>query len=110
LTILVRLGPVATRELRGASGMDKGQMSRALLELEKRKLVKRNADSTHELRQFLVISKAGMELYERIMPDARRSQMALLEALTMQERRVLDSALRKLKALAEAGIGDAADL
>ena len=36
LTMLVRLGSVPTRELRQASGMDKGQMSRALSELEKR--------------------------------------------------------------------------
>jgi DNA-binding MarR family transcriptional regulator len=109
LTILVRLGTVSTRELRNASGMDKGQMSRALLELEKRKLVRRSADVTHELRQVLVISKSGMELYERIMPDARRSQMALLDGLTMQERKVLDSALSKLKALAEADVSGDAD-
>ena len=101
LTMLVRLGSVPTRELRQASGMDKGQMSRALSELEKRKLLERDADANHELRQVLRISTAGAALYRSIMPDARRSQAALLAHLTLQERKALDSALRKLKTLAE---------
>jgi DNA-binding MarR family transcriptional regulator len=101
ITMLVRYGSVTTRELRQASGMDKGQMSRALRELEKRNLLERDADATHELRQVLRISAAGNALYRRIMPDARKSQAALLGHLTLQERRALDSALRKLKALAE---------
>jgi DNA-binding MarR family transcriptional regulator len=102
LTMLVRHGSVTTRTLRQASGMDKGQMSRALSELEKRKLLERDADANHELRQVLRVSEAGTALYRRIMPDARRSQAALLGHLTLQERKALDSALRKLKALAEA--------
>lgn len=102
LTILKRLGPIQTRTLRGATGMDKAQVSRALLELERRGLVQRRADASHELRQVLVISKPGLELYGRIMPDARRSQAAMLDVLTQQERTALDSALRKLKAFAEA--------
>jgi DNA-binding MarR family transcriptional regulator len=101
ITMLVRYGSVTTRELRQASGMDKGQMSRALRELEKRKLLERDADATHELRQVLRISAAGNALYRRIMPDARKSQAALLGHLTLAERKALDSALRKLKALAE---------
>jgi DNA-binding MarR family transcriptional regulator len=101
LTMLKRYGPVTTRALRDASGMDKGQISRALLQLEARKLVKRSTDATHELRQVLQISSAGTDLYEKIMPDARRSQAALLDGLTIEERKVLDSALRKLKALVE---------
>ena len=102
LTMLVRYGSVTTRKLRDASGMDKGQMSRALRELEQRRLLERDADVTHELRQVLRISDAGTALYNRIMPDARKSQAALLAHLTLGERKALDSALRKLKALAEA--------
>jgi len=99
---LVRYGSVTTRKLRDASGMDKGQMSRALRELEQRGLLERDADATHELRQVLRISDAGTTLYNRIMPDARKSQAALLAHLTLGERKALDSALRKLKAVAEA--------
>jgi DNA-binding MarR family transcriptional regulator len=102
LTMLVRYGSVTTRKLRDASGMDKGQMSRALRELEQRALLERDADATHELRQVLRISDAGTALYNRIMPDARKSQAALLAHLTLGERKALDSALRKLKTVAEA--------
>jgi DNA-binding MarR family transcriptional regulator len=56
LTILVRFGSGTTRALRDASKMDKGQMSRALLALEKRKLVQRTQDETHELRQLLELT------------------------------------------------------
>jgi DNA-binding MarR family transcriptional regulator len=87
--------------------MDKAQVSRALLELERRGHVHRRADAGHELRQVLVISKSGMELYRRVMPDARRSQAAMLQVLTLQERKALDSALRKLKEFAEAEAADA---
>jgi DNA-binding MarR family transcriptional regulator len=107
LTMLVRYGSVTTRELRDASGMDKGQMSRALRELEIRQLLERDPDATHELRQVLRISSAGAALYRRIMPDARQSQFALLAQLTLQERKALDSALRKLKIMAEAGAAEA---
>jgi hypothetical protein len=41
------------------------------------------------------------------MPDARQSQFALLAQLTLQERKALDSALRKLKIMAEAAAAEA---
>lgn len=102
LTILVRFGSGTTRALREASKMDKGQMSRALLELEKRKLVQRSQDETHELRQLLELTEKGLQLYQRIMPNARRAQVALLKQLTVDERKMLDIAINKLSAAAEA--------
>lgn len=101
LTILVRFGSGTTRALREASRMDKGQMSRSLLALEKRKLVQRTQDETHELRQLLELTDKGLQLYQRIMPNARRAQVVLLRQLTVDERKVLDSAINKLSAAAE---------
>jgi len=106
LTMLVRYGSGTTRALRDASKMDKGQMSRALLGLERRKLVQRRADATHELRHVLQISDKGLELYRQIMPQARRAQVALLQHLTIEERKTLDSVINKLKAVAESEIED----
>ena len=102
LTILVRFGSGTTRALREASRMDKGQMSRALLALEKRKLVQRTRDETHELRQLLELTDKGLQLYQRIMPNARRAQVVLLKQLTVDERKMLDIAINKLSAAAEA--------
>jgi DNA-binding MarR family transcriptional regulator len=104
ITMLVRYGSGTTRMLRDASKMDKGQMSRALLGLERRKLVQRRTDSTHELRHVLQITDKGLELYRRIMPNARREQMALLRHLTIEQRKALDTVLNKLKAVAESEI------
>lgn len=101
LTMLVRYGAGTTRALRDASKMDKGQMSRALLGLEKRKLVQRTKDETHELRHVLQITEQGLKLYRQIMPNARRAQVALLKHLTVDERRMLDTVINKLKAVAE---------
>ncbi len=100
LTILVRHGPGTTRELRDVSRMDKGQMSRALLTLERRDLVRRSRDATHELRHHLEISEQGLALYRRIMPTARRVQAALLRHLTIEERKTLDVVIDKLNAAA----------
>lgn len=102
LTMLVRYGAGTTRMLRDASKMDKGQMSRALLGLEKRKLVRRTQDEAHELRHVLQITEQGLKLYKQIMPNARRAQAALLNHLTIEERKVLDTVFNKLKGMAEA--------
>ncbi len=102
LTMLVRHGPGTTRALRAASKMDKGQMSRALLGLEKRKLVQRTQDETHELRHVLEITERGLQLYQRVMPNARRAQVALLKQLTVDERKTLDTVINKLNAATEA--------
>lgn len=102
LMMLVRQGSGTTRALREASKMDKGQMSRALLGLEKRRLVQRTQDETHELRHVLEITEKGLQLYRRIMPKARRAQAALLRHLTIDERKALDTVINKLKAVAEA--------
>ena len=102
LTMLVRYGSGTTRALRDAWKMDKGQMSRALLGLEKRKLVQRTQDETHELRHVLEITEKGLQLYQRIMPNARRAQVALLRHLTVDERKTLDTVINKLTAVAEA--------
>jgi len=98
----VRCGPGTTRALRSASKMDKGQMSRALLALEKRKLVRRRLDETHERRHVLEITEKGLQLYQRIMPAARRAQVALLKHLTIEERKTLDAVINKLNAAAAA--------
>lgn len=100
LTVLVRHGSGTTRELRDASKMDKGQMSRALLALERRGLVRRSRDATHELRHRLEISEQGLALYRRIMPMARRVQATLLRRLTIEERKTLDVVIDKLNAAA----------
>lgn len=102
LTMLVRHGAGTTRALRDASQMDKGQMSRALLGLEKRRLVQRSQDETHELRHVLQVTEKGLRLYQRIMPKARRAQAGLLKHLTIDERKVLDTVINKLRAVAEA--------
>lgn len=103
LTMLMRCGgSCTTRALRDASKMDKGQMSRALLDLGKRKLVQRTQDEAHELRHVLAITERGLQLYQRIMPNARRVQAALLKQLTVDERKTLDTVINKLNAAAEA--------
>lgn len=100
LTMLARHGSGTTRELRDASKMDKGQMSRALLALERRDLVRRSQDATHELRHRLEISEQGLVLYRRIMPMAQRVQATLLRRLTIEERKTLAAVIDKLNAAA----------
>ncbi len=101
LSLLARRPPMSPREVNSISGMDKGQISRSLALLAEKRLVERRPDATDGRRQVISITRQGVRLFERILPDARRSQAALLNSLSIREREALRSIIAKLAATAQ---------
>jgi DNA-binding MarR family transcriptional regulator len=78
---LGRHPPMSVARLAGAVGMDKGQISRALAGLVKRKLVAK-AVNARDTREVLVsLTRAGLAAHDRIVSGAIERQKCLLEGI-----------------------------
>lgn len=91
-----RHGELHASALSRLSLMDKAQISRALQPLIDRGWVLRRADPQHARRHLLQLSEAGQALFDEVLSRARPYQAALLNALTAEERAMLDRILDKL--------------
>jgi DNA-binding MarR family transcriptional regulator len=100
LSTVARWSEVPMRDICARSNMDKAQISRTVGDLVSTGLIERTADPTHGKRQILRATATGRRIVKRILPDAQRSQAALLAALSTSERAALFSALGKLSAAA----------
>jgi DNA-binding MarR family transcriptional regulator len=80
------------------SGHLKAGVSRAVIALEKKALVTRQADTTDSRRQLLFLTDAGRDLYRAYIPRLREREQAMLACLSKAERRQLDRLLDKLAA------------
>jgi DNA-binding MarR family transcriptional regulator len=78
------------------SGHLKANISRGIIALEKKKLLRREADPADNRRQFLFITPAGRALYARYIPALRERERAMLACLTQQEKRTFELLLDKL--------------
>lgn len=84
-----------------SSTLDKMRVSRALARLEKDGLVRRDPDPEDGRAWLVTLLPAGAALHRRIVPMVQAREAFLLEALTEEERRVLDVAIDKVRARAE---------
>lgn len=80
------------------SGHLKANISRGIIALEKKKLLRRETDPADNRRQFLYITAAGRALYARYIPALREREEAMLACLTAAERRTFERLLDKLSA------------
>jgi DNA-binding MarR family transcriptional regulator len=78
------------------SGHLKANISRGIIALEKKKLLRREADPADNRRQHLFITPAGRALYGRYIPALREREHAMLASLTGAERRTFERLLDKL--------------
>ncbi len=94
LRILVHLAsgePLAVNELARRTRVDKGWISRSLLGLEKRGLVRRSPHPTDTRASLVSLTKQGSDLVARFAPVAAARNRRLLEGLDQAEvYRVLD--------------------
>lgn len=82
--------------------LDKMQVSRASARLEAHGLITRIEDPEDRRVRVLRLTAAGRSLLRKLVPMIEARESFLLEPLDAQERRVLDRALAKLQARAEA--------
>src|SRR5258708_26874250 len=78
------------------SGHLKANISRGIIALEKKGLVRRKADRADNRRQNLFITAAGRALYARYMPMLRERERAMLACLSQSELKAFEGLLDKL--------------
>jgi DNA-binding MarR family transcriptional regulator len=97
--VLVTLGQfdMMTAKAIGAhSCMHKTKVSRAVAQLEKRKLIVRRPNRADMREAFLSLTPTGREMYGELAPIATRFAERLLDSLDAADRAALDRALSKL--------------
>lgn len=106
--VLVTLGEfgVMTGKAIGAhSQMHKTKVSRAVAELEKRKLVGRRANRADLRESFLSLTAAGRTIYQELAPGALEFARRLAEVVDPMDRDAFERAVQRLtersRALAE---------
>ena len=88
--------PQSLGHLGRAAGIDKGQMSRVVSGLAKRKLVMRDANDADGRGVHLRLSKTGRKLYHGLIGAAAERDAAFRRCLTTSENTVFEKALSKL--------------
>ena len=88
--------PQSLNDLARAAGMDKGQMSRVVSGLTKRKLVFREIDAKDGRGIRLSLTSLGMTLHQKLIRAAAERNDAFLGCLTAKERACLERAMTKL--------------
>jgi DNA-binding MarR family transcriptional regulator len=99
--LLVTLGQfeMMTAKAIGAhTHMHKTKVSRAVAQMEKRRLVARRANRDDKREAFLSLTASGRAMYEEIAPHALDFALRLTEILTPGDREAFDRALQQLTA------------
>src|SRR5688572_5243654 len=106
LTTLVGGTPVPFAHIASLTMMDKGQISRTLRTAQSKGLVEtevvplerrpQDAAVSSIGRVMVRITRVGREVYEKVMPEAQRSQLRLIDLMTPEERRTVVDLGRRL--------------
>lgn len=96
LVTLGQFGMMTAKAIGAHSCMHKTKVSRAVAQLEKRKLIGRRANRADMREAFLSLTPAGREMYDELAPIAIRFADRLLDSVDAADRDALDRALRKL--------------
>ena len=78
------------------SGHLKANISRGIIALEKKKLLRRDVDVKDNRRQRLYLTPAGRALYAKYIPALRERERAMLSCLSASERKLFEGLLDKL--------------
>jgi DNA-binding MarR family transcriptional regulator len=96
LVTLGQFGMMTAKAIGAHSCMHKTKVSRAVAQLEKRKLIARKANRADMRESFLSLTPAGRDMYDELAPIATRFADRLLDSVDGADRAALDRALRKL--------------
>lgn len=97
--VLAMLGErkvMTARDVSQATSMHKTKVSRAVAALEKRNLIQRDRNPEDQREQTLRLSPEGIAVYEDIVPRALAYTQELENALTEQQKAVLDEVFSRL--------------
>lgn len=99
LALQDRLAPTVLAQ---RAHLDKARTSRAITSLVEKGLVERQVKTADRRQAEVALTDAGRALYEQLMPQVRRLNHELLEALTGDEVTLLDGLLDRLQRRAQA--------
>jgi DNA-binding MarR family transcriptional regulator len=88
--------PQSLNELARAAGVDKGQMSRVVSGLTRRRIVFRETDASDGRGIQLSLTRMGKNLYQKLIRVAAERNSAFLGCLSARERECLEQAMTKL--------------
>ena len=93
ITVLAEYAPLAGKDVAAETAMDVVQVTRAVDDLFRKRLVLRKVDPADRRRVSLELSAAGQRLYQEVVPYARQLEEELLQGLTAAQRETLSSLL-----------------
>jgi DNA-binding MarR family transcriptional regulator len=93
--VLAGMPNISANQITNAIGLDKGAVSRALHELEKRSLIASELDPKDNRSRIVRLSKAGDALHDRGIVAALAREQRLLSTLSPHELETLIVCLRK---------------
>jgi DNA-binding MarR family transcriptional regulator len=96
LVTLGEFGLMTAKAIGSHSHMHKTKVSRAVAQLERRKLVSRRANRADLREAFLSLTPSGRAIYNELAPAALEFVRQLMEMVDPAERTALDRALTKL--------------
>jgi DNA-binding MarR family transcriptional regulator len=105
VAILGRRPPVSVARICELIGMDKGQISRALASLTRRRVITRTQNPADGREVLVSLSRAGLVLHDRIVASGRERNARLLDQLTADEVVVLFDLLERLTVRARELLG-----
>jgi DNA-binding MarR family transcriptional regulator len=96
LIFLVHREGITAADICEFSGHLKANISRAVIALDKKGLLRRESDQGDQRRQLLFLTDAGRRLHDRFMPMLESRERAMLACLSTREREQLERLLNKL--------------
>ena len=96
LVTLGQFGMMTGKAIGAHSHMHKTKVSRAVAELERRKLVARRANREDLRESFLSLTPGGRAIYEELAPHALEFARRLGEAIDPQDRAAFERAVERL--------------
>jgi len=93
ITVLAEYAPLAAKDVAAETAMDVVQVTRAVTELFRKRLVLRREDPVDRRRVSLELSAAGHRLYQEVVPYARQLEEELLKGMNKGQREALSELL-----------------
>lgn len=102
LATLGEFSQMSAKEIGQHSRMHKTRVSRAVLSLEKRRLLVRAPSAVDRREEILSLTETGRDIYDAVVPMAIQYQDRLMTGLTEADRASLDRLIRHLMERASA--------
>ena len=96
LAAIGEINVIKTRDVRRYTTLDKVQASRAIVRLEKSKLLSREEDPADRRNHLLKLTAAGKDTYRALVPEVKAVEQSMLESFSKTELQTFNEMLSRL--------------